>query len=286
METQSEVSQVTVGGSGQHIPKVNNQPPADHQEPSSLDAARSPYMSFDLPNGYLDYDNMNGDKPMLHKNVELQEITGREEDMLMSRDGDANKKMNNLMTACVRQIGPYTEKPKIAQIVKKLLSIDRFFLIYKIREISLGNEYRFSSPCPNCGDDKLRFTDLSEVNFPSIPDTYTRVFECVLPRTQKKVKWKLQDGEMEDKAQKSMKATNSNVLSSIILQRLVDFDGRPATIQDVQGLPSFDRNFLRQQFAKNEGEIDDKIDVACPNCGHEFVVETNIGDKEFFFPTV
>lgn len=260
------------------------------REESYLDGARSPYAHFVLPTGYLAKDSpvdKDGNPPLI-KDVELREITGEEEDMLASRGGDSNTKMNNLMVACTHKIGEVTDKSTILKIVKELVSNDRFFLVYKIREISLGKEYRFSAPCPYCGDDKLRFVDLSTVTFPSLPDPYKRIYMGTLPKCGRRFKWKVQDGLAEEGAQRALKGVDNNLMSAIILQRLIELDDVPATMQSVKSLPTMDRNYLRGEFDRVEGQLDDTIVVPCTNpvCGREFNTEVDIGKKEFFFPTV
>jgi hypothetical protein len=242
--------------------------------------ARSPIHGYELPTGWLDRETME-----IHRNVELQEITGAEEDMLASNSVAPTDKMDNLIVSCTLKIGIHTDKQKIAEIVNDLTSNDRYFLIYKIREISLGKLYKFSAPCPFCKDDRLRIVDLSEVSVPALKDPAVRIYEGVLPRTQYKFKWRVQDGRREKDLNKNMKKNESNIFTIAILQRLIELDGQQPTIDMLKKLPIMDRTFLREQFTQVEGIIDDKIIVECPSCQKEFNVDADIGRKEFFFPS-
>ena len=250
------------------------------EEKVLFENAKSSIDAYELPTGWLDTES--GE---LHKDVELQEITGREEDMLVAKNLSANQRMNNLMCSCVRRIGPFTDGVMIRRIVSELTSNDRFFLVYKIREISLGPIYKFSAPCPYCQDDQLRIVDLSEVVIPGLNNPRIRIYEGKLPKTNLSYKWKVLDGRGEEVAQKIIKKSDNDLLSAAILQRLQELDGRPATIESLKRLPVMDRNFLRNEFVKIEGEIDDKIIVDCSACGKSFDVEADVGKKEFFFPT-
>lgn len=256
------------------------------EEESVLKDARSPYASYMLPTGYLDKDELDADgRPTLIQDIELKEITGQEEDMLASRNSDANQKMNNLMSSCLTKVGKYTDPKKIREIVLDLVSNDRFFIVYKLREISLGKEYRFKAPCPHCKDDKLRVVDLSSVQFPSLPNPLKRIHEGILPKSQMKYKWAVQNGHIESRLARVLKAASDNLFSAMIAQRLLELDEQPSSIQDVKKLVTMDRNHLRREFERVEGTFDDEIIVDCPECGNSFNVEVNIGDKEFFFPT-
>jgi hypothetical protein len=250
------------------------------EEKELFAGARGSMDAFELPTGWLDTET-----GKLYKDIEIQEITGNEEDMLVAKNLSANQRMNNLMVACVQRIGPHSDKMMIRKIVSELVSNDRFFLVYKIREISLGPVYKFTAPCIHCQDNQLRIVDLSEVVFPGLKNPMKRIYEGVLPKTNLPYKWKILDGEGEELAQKIIKKNENDLLSAAILQRLQEIDGHPATIDTLKRLPIMDRNFLRNEFIQIEGEIDDKIIVDCPSCGKEFEVTADVGKKEFFFPT-
>jgi hypothetical protein len=242
--------------------------------------ARSPINSFVLPTGWLDTETQE-----IYKDIELTEMTGEEEDMLASKKLSAQQRMDNLMVACTMRIGPYNDKTKIRQIVDELVTNDRYFLIYKIREISLGKIYKFSAPCPFCGDEKLRLVDLSEVSFPSLKDPKKRIYEGTLPKSKLLFKWRVQDGKREKSLNNAFKKNDSNIFTMAILQRLYSLDNKDSTIESVKKLTALDRSFLRDQFNEVEGLVDDAIEVECSNCGKEFKVEANIGEREFFFPS-
>jgi hypothetical protein len=242
--------------------------------------AKASLDSYELPTGWL-----NSESGEVHKDVEIREITGEEEDMLASRNLTASQRMNNLMVACTNRIGPFTDKQTIRKIVNELISNDRFFLVYKIREVSLGAIYKFSTPCPHCQDDQLRMVDLSEVIVPGLKDPTKRIYEGKLPKSGMSYRWKIQDGRAEELTQKIVKKNENDLLSAMILHRLQELNGRPASIESLKKLSAMDRNYLRNEFVQIEGEIDDKIIIDCPSCGKTFETTADIGKKEFFFPT-
>lgn len=241
---------------------------------------KSPINGFDLKTGWLDPESFE-----IFKNVELNEITGNEEDMLASTSIPAIEKMDNLLVSCIQKIGPYTDKKMIAKIVEELTSNDRYSLIYKIREISLGKLYKFSAPCPYCNDDKLRIVDLSEIVVPALQDPKRRIYEGILPKSQISFKWRVQDGRREKELNRNFKKNDTNLFTAAILQRLIALGDQVPTLETVKNLSAYDRAYLREQFKEIEGIIDDAIHVDCPACSKEFKVDADIGRKEFFFPS-
>lgn len=271
----SEVSQD--GLTGQQSKEV----PGGISEETMFSDAKSPIDVRTLPTGWYDRS-----ADTVINEVELTEITGVEEDMLASRRLTPYQRMNNLMINCVNRVGSHTDKAKIRTIVSELVSNDRYFLVYKIRELSLGKLYKFSFPCPACRDDQLRVVDLSEVTFPSLKDPKVRAFTVELPRSKKQVTWVVQNGMTEEKAQASTKRDADNLFSVALFQRVETIDGKPVTLKDIKSLGARDRAYLRGQFEEIEGAPDDEIEVECPNCNTDFTVEADIARKEFFFPTV
>jgi hypothetical protein len=55
----------------------------------------------------------------------------------------------------------------------------------------------------------------------------------------------------------------------------------------VKSLSLIDRRHLRSELENSEGEIDNKVEMVCPNveCGAEFDSEIEIGNADFFFPS-
>lgn len=103
-------------------------------------------ITFLLPGGYHDSDGI------LHREVELAPLTGREEELLaeceLSRSATF---LPLLITRCVQRIG--TVSSISHDLVRHLLIADRLFLILKLRETTFGPQVQATVLCPwqDCG---------------------------------------------------------------------------------------------------------------------------------------
>lgn len=238
----------------------------------------SPNSIFILPTGWFDREN-----DTIHKEVELREMTGVEEDMLVAKNLSALRRVEGVLCACVMRVGNATDKAKIKTIIEELTNYDRTFLIYKIRIISVGKAYKFQSSCPNCGEVGLRSVNLEEIIIPGLDDPKKLFYETKLP-TGRMARWQVMDGKREAAVIKDLKKINDSYLSMAIFQRLTEINGVPATLESVKALSVKERNHLRKEFQSIEKDVDDQIIVECDKCGKEFSVEADITRPEFFFP--
>src|SRR4051812_46921507 len=109
-----------------------------------IEQAKSAIDGFELPCGYVD----NNGK--LHTAVEVVEMTGEEEEILAAKNMPIMKKMNKILSSCTRAVGDFRNPSDIEKIIPQLTQGDRVFLLFAIRRVSLGNDFPFSSECPEC----------------------------------------------------------------------------------------------------------------------------------------
>lgn len=246
---------------------------AHHQ----LMEAKSSQGVYELPCGYVD------ETGQLHNEIALREIKGREEDLLANPKMAPVKKINELITRCIERIGPYTDRGRISQIVLDMTVGDRAFAMFAIRRISLGDLYSFKDKCPNCEKEQLYTVDLSELEPRKMPDPKKRAFDTALP-SGKLVKFHPMTGRDEERLAKFNK-TQEDTLSLAILMRIDMLNSNPPTLDAVKDLGLADRNHLRTEFEANEGGLDTKVDLECPECSHEFNRDVDIAQPSFFFPS-
>lgn len=100
---------------------------------------------FTLPSGYVD------DEGGVHREVELAPVTGYEEELLDSIGPtvSAAHVVTALLCRCLRRVGK--QSPVTISIVRDLLINDREFLMWKLRELTLGKSLRAMI---GCGDPK------------------------------------------------------------------------------------------------------------------------------------
>lgn len=245
---------------------------------ATLAEAKSPVGVFELPCGYLDAEGV------LHRQVEVREITGFEEDMLASKNVSSHQKISNLISSCTVRIGTITDKGKLALITEELLVGDRVFLMFAIRRVSVGDEYPFRSRCPakECKYSGIFYLSLADLETKPMPDPTKRIFDTTLP-TGKQARFRPLKGRDEETLSKA--ASKNDALSLAMLLRLEMLKGEPPTLQAVKSLSMRDRTALRVAFDEVEGGVETTLDMKCPVCGLEFEEELDVGQAGFFFPS-
>lgn len=258
--------------------EVNANDKAVFSDKDQVEPAQSPYGTAMLPYGLCD------DNGAIHKQIEFRELTGHEEDILAAKKMAVLSRMQKIMERCLQKIGPYTQKDKEwSRYVLNLSAADRLFVLREIRVLSLGRELRYKIQCPSCEKSDNYVFDLMDIKF-EVPSEGKRHWEGVLPRSGKKYSAKIQTGVEEQKLQDYL--SGNDALTAGIWCRLIELDGKnPVPFHDVKMLGTFDRQFLRDEFKKNEISIDSEIEMTCRFCGHEFREDVDMGQASFFFPT-
>jgi len=247
---------------------------------NQMETPHSSVGAFQLPCGYLDPDTRE-----LYREVKVREISGHEEDMMSSKKTPNAQKLNNLLLACVVQIGPI-EGAKLSRVLKALPIGDRIFLLFAIRRVTLGDELPVTETCPSCGTKSLFMVDLGEeLVVKEMPSPMKWVYDDVLPRSQMAVRFRVSTGADEATVVKLNNGKRSDARSQAIMMRLDLLGEEPPTLKGVQGLSLVDRNYLRDRFNEVEGGVDTSIDFECSECGHEWQKDLDIGARDFFFPS-
>lgn len=266
----------------------------------ALDQARASEGIFTLPAGHID------ENGVLHREVQIREMTGEEEDLMGARSGDFQARMNQVMANCTMRIGTIEDRPRILTIIRKLPIADRTFLFTALRRVSLGDEYTMEVECPKCDKTSQMILDLDGLAVKGMPDPEKRVYDVTLP-SGKAAKWKIMTGEEEEKLTTLRDASNMrDVLSYAIMMRLVEYDGQQlelgGRLTDARGKVSFDkegrtflklvkgmstrdRNFLRKEFGDNEAGMDTDVEFECPECSAKFTGAFDPTQVGFFFPS-
>jgi hypothetical protein len=254
-----------------------------HEDP------KSSLSEFELPGGVL-WTQENGDKVLL-KHVLMKEITGEEEDILTNRKIAVEDRMMQLVANCMDRISDnesviIDNKSHIVRIVKKMMITDLIYCILLARRVSLGDVYSFKVTCtnPDCGMESSQAFDLDhiEVKEPIKPEEL--IWEIELPRSGKTVKMKVMQAEDQKRA-RSMLQRDRDIMTTQLLTRVVEIDGKPPAVKDLKSLPLMDRNKIRNSFQEKEGGIETDIDIICPTCDNRFKVGMEIQGIDFFFPS-
>lgn len=241
-----------------------------------IEESKSSVDSFELPCGYLDVDGN------LHTSVDVREITGPEEEIMSSRNMPIQKKVNKILARCTTAIGPF-KSGDLEKIIPDLTQGDRFYLMFAIRRVSLGDEMPFVAKCPECGLETKVTVDLSELEVQKMADPKIRTYPVTLPRSKKNVAMKVLTGRGEDAISKAL-SHDKDWVSTAIFARVENIDGKPVNIEDILALGIQDREFLRDVWQDHEGGIDTDVDMECPQCSSDYKATVGIASEGFFNP--
>lgn len=254
---------------------------------------------FTLPCGFLDATGV------LHTEVLLNEITGRDEDMLASKKVPDSQKLNQLLISCIARLGTIVDKGAIAAAVPELLVGDRVFLLIAIRRTSLGDDYPYKDICPACEKESLMTINLSELEIAPMPEPTKRVFDARLPSREALRQWSTQ-GQLtgpekleplgrtlrfrpvngRDEERFGRVQDKDDALSKAMMARIELLDGKPPSLADLKGLTLAERHYIRDEiFDKADGGVETSLEVVCPKCDHEYSRDLEIGQTGFFFPS-
>ena len=272
-------------------------------------------MIIELPNGIQDT------KGEWTKTVEIDEMTGQEEDILMDQARDEGgkgtfkksgpRRVTEILSRCTVAIGDdrrpegrnrFNAPAYFEKVWKDAFSTDRNFAMVRIRQLTLGPKYTFEKNCPSCRKVIENVTiDLASLDVRSIPlEAVKGEHELTLPRCKDIVTWRMLTGAHEDLTESIMDKFQSSLVSALIMMKIKkvsvfvketeSYDppsSPPGGLEYLRRLSSADRRFLTHQFDLGEGSIDTEIKITCPNsaCRREFTTRLEVMDPSFFFPS-
>src|SRR5262249_48578705 len=110
-----------------------------------------------LPIGYTD------PQGAIHRRVVLRKMTGREEAILADRKYQRNggKLVTELLHSCIVGIGDLEKNGRGP--VASMYSVDRNYLLLKLRSITFGPELEAAYTCPSCGESISTLEDLDDL---------------------------------------------------------------------------------------------------------------------------
>ncbi len=280
------IPQPLANQSGYVPPHLRQQQQAPPLATKVLLVDETPEESVDLPSRGITY---SVDSPLhMQTMLSLRSMTSKEEDILTSRAIiKQGKVFHELLRACLtnKSIEP-----------SEMLGGDVNALMITLRAMSYSHIYNVGVECTKCSHEYENDFDLSklEIKFLDIAPIEPGVneFEFVLPRTNRKVRFKfltLQDQEMIEKTVEKMKQTGQ-VVDNYITTRLrfsvLSVDGvsdKNQLMRYLTQLNSFDSKALRSYIDKHEPGVKMKQEATCTKCGHAEEVSVPLG-VTFFYP--
>lgn len=243
-----------------------------------METPHSSVGSFTLPCGYIDAEGK------LHKQVDVREIRGYEEDMLASEQVPAESKIDLLIGGCLTRIGDISDPAKIKYLVPELAVGDRVMLLFAIRRVTLGDSLPVRETCPKCDSSTLFTINLGELDVVPMKDPFQRVYDTTLP-SGLAVRYRLAVGSDDLRLRKILAGNKTDKMSAMMLMRLELINGKRPELVDLKELGMKDRMALRDALKENDGGVDTTLELECPSCQYEWKKELNIVARDFFFPS-
>lgn len=238
--------------------------------------------SYELPSKGLVYD-----KPVNPK-IKIRSMTTEEEMKRLGHSERPNSLLAEIIDECL------VEKPGISAY--DLCIPDYQFLMYKLRIVTYGSKYTFSSICPICGKPSEYTIDLEELPIKLYSEDLRSHLNITLPKTGKQIELRLQTPRILDDVAKKSKD---------LLSKSSDIKGEPAflfnlisMINKVDGqvidefklenfvrkLPMADTNFILNNIKEVNFGLNTEINCTCKHCQADYKSYLPI-TGEFFGPT-
>ena len=243
---------------------------------------RSPVDVFNLLAGYID------SQGTLHKDVEINEMTGKVEDILANKQIPEHRRMDGVLAGCIKRIGTITDMNQIRNIVPTLPIPDRNFLLFAIRRRTHGDQYPTQEECPYCNAIHLYNVNLRNLAVYPMPTPLERERAISLP-SGKEAKVKILTGIDEVRRQeldKDKKTASMSGNSKRVYQSLVSLNGAAPTIEDLGNLTIADRDAIVAAGMEMEAVMEMHMPVTCKGCQEQFDIAVIPGATQFFYPLV
>ena len=241
-----------------------------------------------LPSRGVPYQGITDDEDILNGYILMYPMTTKDEEILSTprflKDGSA---LRLVLDNCIAS--------KLQ--AKDIVLYDFNYLLFYLRSISLGDEYRLTLTCQNssCEEEFEHSVKISEMDFDELPEEFEEpiVIELSVGYTTFLMLPRMYHSEVISNMSKKVKKTTSdhdtdsvdNLVATTI--KIVDADGSLVDKRDWQefyeSLPTRDTQLIRDKrdFVNGFNEI--KNDCSCPYCGTKYKGSVPI-TGEFFRP--
>ena len=222
--------------------------------------------------------------------VILSSMTTKHEMLRLSANEDNQKLMSDIIDDCIQN--------DIGISAYDMCLADYQFLLYKLREVTFGNEYEMVGICPYCGSRNDIPLDLDDLRVNEFDDSILELMEIELPKSESVVTITMQTPRMLDtinrqvrQARKKMKSKENPYILYSMLNAIISKDGEDfdqiKEEQWLRNLPMADTNMIIGNISKLNSSfgLDLSVDHICDACGEEIIVPFRVNET-FFRPTV
>lgn len=238
-------------------------------------------VTVELEVGYKDKDDI------VHKTVEIREITGFDEEMISKAEvrGNIGKLITTLLSSVSVRIGELTAKEmgktKWEKIFRELPMGDRDKLMLELRKFTNGDEIELDMKCPHCKNKLIHVVEIdNDIEYKDLQvDAYKIPFE--LPKGIKNKDgqlcktgfMRLPDGEDQEQldaiARKNPGQANTTLLGRVIAE--VDGFGKLG-LSDLRKMSVRDRDYLIKLLGESTYGPKFEISFPCPTCGEDIEI--------------
>lgn len=227
--------------------------------------------AFLLPLGYVDLDGR------LHREVELQPLTGREQRLLagLSPQVAMATATTLLLSSRLVRIGSL---PRVeTSLVRDLLVGDREFLLLKLFAITFSDKLHLTLRCPaeGCNQPLEVPLALGELTVEAPPLRSRTFFFKPQSEPELQMEFRLPTGGDQELATQTQDLSD-NDRGDLILAACLQGHGKDAALGIVKRLSVADREQIELQMKALAPQLDLVMDAACPECGANFTAEIDL----------
>lgn len=232
------------------------------------------------------------EKGVVHREVELVPLTGREEELLaQNRKKESATMVTTVISRCVKRLG--TIEPVSETAVRSMLIADRQFLLLKLREITFGDKVHFtvSCPWPDCKkqvDVEFSIRDISvkESKPPGLCHTMELSEKAAIRNgdgeSYKKITYRLPNGSDQESVSPMLHENEAKALTQLLERCILAIGPRQNPGKDLLDMISpLARMEIETHMAATAPCLDLDLETDCPECEREFTVPFDL--HHFFF---
>jgi hypothetical protein len=236
---------------------------------------------FSLPVGVVDENGVRT------RRIVLRKMTGREEAILADKKNQRNggKLVTELIASCVVAVGDQPRNGATSRLVGQMYSVDRNFLLLKLRSITFGPELQTSYNCPHCNEVMRMTEDLDELpvkvldNPESAEDISLQLTDGYIDRdgqTYTSVTLRLPTGADEEAVAPMMRQNPAEGKNALLARCLRSFGDMPKHRVEAIGsriiaeLTLADRRIIDRALNQAAPGVSLIRHIDCPFCGQSF----------------
>lgn len=250
----------------------------DPTEPTRAGRTGAREIEVTLPIGFVD------DEGRLHRQVTLRKMTGRDEALLADPANQRNggRLVTALLQSCVVRVGELGAVRR--SDVESMYSVDRNFLLIRLRSFTFGPELPAGYTCSACGERFEQVEDLDALPTRMLADgeppedIAVELRDGYLDRdgtVHTALTLRLARGSDETAAAPQMRKNASLGKNALLARCMKSLGDLPAHRLDALGpkiladLTLTDRRQIDRAFNEGTPGIDLIRELDCPSCGHE-----------------